>query len=42
MSTSEILIYQNPDSNIKIDIHLEEKTVWLRMKINVKFSDHKT
>ncbi|MCK9412355.1 MAG: virulence RhuM family protein [Prolixibacteraceae bacterium] len=26
---SEILIYQNPDGNIKIDVRLEEGTVWL-------------
>lgn len=26
---SEILIYQNPDGNIKIDFRLEEETVWL-------------
>jgi hypothetical protein len=29
MSTSEILIYQNQDGNIKIDVRLEEETVWL-------------
>jgi hypothetical protein len=27
--SSEILIYQNPDGNIKIDVHLKEETVWL-------------
>jgi hypothetical protein len=27
--TSEILIYQNPDGNIKIDVRLEKETVWL-------------
>lgn len=27
--TSEILIYQNPDGNIKIDVRLQEETVWL-------------
>jgi hypothetical protein len=27
--TSDILIYQNPDGNIKIDVRLEEETVWL-------------
>ena len=27
--TSEILIYQNPDGNIKIDVRLENETVWL-------------
>jgi len=26
---SEILIYQNPDGHIKIDVRLEEETVWL-------------
>ena len=26
---SEILIYQNPDGNIKIDVRLDEDTVWL-------------
>jgi hypothetical protein len=26
---SAILIYQNPDGNIKIDVRLEEETVWL-------------
>ncbi|WP_257668661.1 virulence RhuM family protein [Parapedobacter tibetensis] len=25
----EIIIYQNPDGNIKIDVRLEEETVWL-------------
>ena len=25
----EILIYQNPDGNIKIDVRLENETVWL-------------
>ena len=24
-----ILIYQNPEGNIKIDVRLEEDTVWL-------------
>ncbi len=27
--SSEILIYQNPNGNIKIDVRLEEETVWL-------------
>ena len=26
---SEIIIYQNPYGNIKIDVRLEEETVWL-------------
>lgn len=29
MTNSEIIIYQNPDGNIKIDVRLEEETVWL-------------
>lgn len=27
--TSDILIYQNPDGNIKTAIRLQEETVWL-------------
>jgi hypothetical protein len=27
--SSEIIIYQNPEGNIKIDVRLEEETVWL-------------
>jgi hypothetical protein len=29
MSNSEIIIYQNQDGNIKIDVRLQEETVWL-------------
>ena len=29
MNTAEILIYQNQDGNIKIDVRLEQETVWL-------------
>lgn len=29
MNHSEIIIYQNQDGNIKIDVRLEEETVWL-------------
>jgi len=29
MNNSEILIYQNQDGNIKIDVRLDEETVWL-------------
>jgi len=29
MNTSEIIIYQNPEGNIKIDVRLEQETVWL-------------
>jgi len=42
MNTCEIIIYQNPDGHIKIGVRLEEETVWLRMKIDVKFYDQKT
>lgn len=28
-NNSEILVYQNPDGNIKIDVRLQEETVWL-------------
>lgn len=29
MNTGEILIYQNQEGNVKIDVRLEEETVWL-------------
>ncbi len=29
MTNSEIILYQNPDGNIKIDVRLEDETVWL-------------
>jgi hypothetical protein len=29
MSTSEILIYQNSEGSIKINVRLEEETVWI-------------
>ena len=29
MNTGEILIYQNQEGNIKIDVRLEEETVWI-------------
>jgi hypothetical protein len=29
MHNSDIIIYQNEDGNIKIDVRLEEETVWL-------------
>ncbi len=32
MKESEILIYQNQDGNIKIDVRLENETVWLTQK----------
>ena len=32
-TNSEIVIYQNPDGKIKIDVRLEDETVWLTQKI---------
>jgi len=29
MKTGEIIIYQNPEGNVKIDVRLEDETVWL-------------
>lgn len=29
MNTGEIILYQNQEGNIKIDVRLEEETVWL-------------
>lgn len=29
MKDNQILIYQNQEGNIKIDVRLEEETVWL-------------
>lgn len=29
MNNSEILIYKNQEGNIKIDVRLEDETVWL-------------
>jgi hypothetical protein len=29
MNTGEILIYKTPNGNIKIDVRLEDETVWL-------------
>ena len=29
MNTGEIIIYQNKEGNIKIDVRLEDETVWL-------------
>lgn len=29
MNSSEIIIYQNTEGNIKIDVRLDEETVWL-------------
>ena len=32
MDTGEILIYETPDGNVKIDVRLEDETVWLTQK----------
>ena len=32
-SNSEILIYQSPAGNIKVDVRLENETVWLTQKL---------
>ena len=29
MNTGELIIYQNTEGNIKIDVRLEEETVWM-------------
>ena len=29
MNNSQLLLYQNPDGTIKIDVRLEDETVWL-------------
>ena len=36
---SEILIYHNPNGNIKIDVRLEEETVWLTQKLMAELFD---
>ena len=33
MNSSEIIIYQSPNGNIKIDVRLEEENVWLTQKL---------
>ncbi len=35
-NNSEIIIYQNPNGNIKIDVRLEEENVWLTQKLMVE------
>ncbi len=37
MTNSEILIYQNPDGKIKIDVRLENETVWLTQDHMARF-----
>jgi len=29
LMNSEIILYHNPEDNIKIDVRLEEETLWL-------------
>ena len=43
MDTGKILIYQNQEGNIKIDVRLEEETVWLtQAQIAVVFGKGRT
>jgi hypothetical protein len=43
MNTGEILIYQNQEGNIKIDVRLEEETVWLpQVEIAMLFGKGRT
>lgn len=42
MNTGEILIYENQDGNIKVDVRLEEETVWLtQAQLGVLFQKSK-
>ena len=42
MEKGEILIYQNQDGNIKIDVRLEDETVWLtQLQMGVLFGKDK-
>ena len=34
MNDSELLIYQDSDGKIKIDVRLEDETVWLKQDQN--------
>jgi hypothetical protein len=36
VNIGEILIYQNTEGSIKIDVRLEEKTVWLTQDQTIK------
>lgn len=39
ISKQDILIYQNKEGNIKIDVHLQDETVWLnRQQISNLFN----
>ena len=43
MNTGEIIIYQNTEGNIKIDVRLEEETVWLsQAQIALLFGNGRT
>ena len=39
MNTGEILIYETPDGNVKIDVRLEDETVWLTQKAMASLFD---
>ena len=39
---SEILLYQTEDGQTKIDVRLEEETVWLKQKQMVEFFKSQT
>ncbi len=36
---SEIILHQNPEGNIKIDVRMEEETVWLTRTHQYKVYD---
>ena len=40
MPNGEMLIYQNPDGKIKIDVRLEEETVWLNSGCSENPNNH--
>lgn len=41
-SNSQLLIYQPPDGTIKIDVRLEEETVWLKQAMQTFSEIEKT
>ncbi|MDR3271902.1 MAG: cell filamentation protein Fic, partial [Flavobacteriaceae bacterium] len=43
MNTGEILIYETPNGNIKIDVRLEDETVWLTQdQMSILFNKSKS
>ncbi|MFZ4570194.1 MAG: RhuM family protein [Bacteroidales bacterium] len=43
MNNGEIIIYQNPEGNIKVDVRLEDETVWLSQdQMSVLFGKART